>query len=165
MISTCFSSLQGSHSGGWAQGCPHLGLKQPRTSSFYRKASFLSGASPMNNESSTFLCGLLLRAWFGTRQYRCKQITLGKEACTVSCPRGLWNPLLDDGGAWSGQHDKGWPPGFTPQPLTFPLHISASQPSFSSPPPRLLPQLAMTFMAWFFCFCKVLREEMFGSLS
>lgn len=172
MMSTCVASLQRSHSGRQAQGGPHLGLKEQRTSSFYRKASFLSGASPMNNESSSFLCRRLLRAWFGIRQYRCKQITLGKEACTVSCLRGLWNPRLDDGGAWSGQHDKGWPPGFTPQPLSHCISRHP-RPPFPAPPPpapptahrRLLPQLATTFMAWFFFFCKVLREEMFGSLS
>lgn len=64
--------------------------------SFSMKATFLSGASPINNKSSTFLYRLLLKAWFGTRPCRCKQITVGKEARRVSCLRGLWNPRFDN---------------------------------------------------------------------
>lgn len=61
------------------------------------KGIFLSGASPINNESSTFLYRLWLKAWFGTRPCRCKQLTVGKEARTVSCLPGLWNTCFSDG--------------------------------------------------------------------
>lgn len=97
------------------------------------KAIFLPGTSPINNKSSTFLYRLLLKAWFETRLYRCKQIIVGKEACSVSCLWGLWNTCFDNGAsvvkpAW--QRLALWCiPSFPSPPC-----ILAFQPCCSSPP-------------------------------
>lgn len=110
------------------------------------KAIFLSGASPINNESSTFLYRLLLKAWSGTRPYRCKQITVGKEARTVSCLWGLWNARFDNG---AGVVEPAWQrlALVIHCPALFPLYSITCQAHCSSPSVLLYP--ATKFMAWF----------------
>lgn len=126
------------------------------------KAIFLPGASPINNKSSTFLYRLLLKAWFETRLYRCKQIIVGKEACTVSCLWGLWNTCFDNGAsmvqpAWHRSALAGHPW------FTFPLCITALQ-SYCPRPTSLLYRTTKC-MAWLLFFQKVFREGVFGSAS
>lgn len=120
------------------------------------KAIFLPGASPINNKSSTFLYRLLLKAWFETRPYRCKQIIVGKEAWTVSCLWGLWNTCFDNGAsmvqpAWHRSALAGHPW------FTFLLCITALQ-SYCPRPPSLLYRTTKC-MAWLIFFKKFSGRE------
>lgn len=125
------------------------------------KAIFLPGASPINNKSSTFLYRLLLKAWFETRLCRCKQIIVGKEACTLSCLWGLWNTCFDHGASMVRPAWQRSALGVTPCSLSHCASQHSSLPGHA--------HVCFTYnyktVAWLLLCQKVFREGVFRSAS
>lgn len=95
------------------------------------KAIFLSGASPINNVGATFLYRLLQKAWFGTRLYRCGQITVGKEAVSVS---GVMKSSFPE---WSQPDHQTSRTEFSIREVTPCLHFPTACPSLALQAPKL----------------------------